>query len=88
MSKDELKERILKGVRASKFAFSVPGPEIKRYFTRGTLNQWALENTLAYDHELTTDEFLFGISPSLAAMKGAREGMKAAADILDKASND
>lgn len=77
-----LKQRILRGLRASRFAFFIEGSAVRECFDGESLNKWTSENALTYYHEQTTDQYIFSVSPSLAAMRGAREGMRKAAEIL------
>jgi len=80
----ELKERILQGVRASRYAFAVADLEVRTHFDEETLGRWACENALTYYHELTTDEYLFSVSPSLSAMRGAERGLKNFVDQINQ----
>lgn len=81
---DELKEKILKGVRADRYAFIVPGSEIKEHFTPEALEQWASDNSLTYYRSPATGEYYFAVSPSLAAMKAAERGIQAMIDNINQ----
>lgn len=74
---NELKERILKEVNSSRFAYYVASSEIQEHFSLGELDKWASDNALVYMIE--GSNFVFAISPSLSAIRamttGFREGL-------------
>lgn len=80
---DELKQRILEGVKGGIFAFEVYDGEVYRYFeTENNLKQWASDNAIVYVFDKELHTFFFAISPSLSAIKAGEKGMRAMADAL------
>lgn len=77
---NELKERILKEVKNSRFAYYVASSEVQEHFSLGELDKWASDNALVYKAE--GDNFVFAISPSLSAMEAGKRGMEAMADMI------